>query len=109
MNIPELDTLIDEYRTSTNSSKMIEMAHEMEEIIHDDAAFVPAFVIPFYRVGYWRWRHYPDDFDVMQSSSSSEFGFGWMDVEEKKATLKAKRSGETFEKSIEVYDQYENR
>lgn len=109
MNIPELDTLIDEYRTSTNSSKMIEMAHEMEEIVHDDAAFVPAFVIPFYRVGYWRWRHYPDDFDVMQSSSSSEFGFAWMDVEEKKATLKAKRSGETFEKSIEVYDQYKNR
>lgn len=109
MNLPELDELIDAYRLSADAEEMIGMAHDMEQIIHDDAAFVPAFQIPFYRVGYWRWRHYPDDFDLMQSSGAGEFGLGWMDVEEKKATLKAKSSGETFEESIKIYDQYKNR
>ena len=108
MNIPELDDLIVGYRASTDSNTMIKMAHRMEEIIHDDASVVPAFLIPFYRVGYWRWRHYPDDFNLMISESSSEFALSWMDVEEKRRTLRALRSDETFEKSIKVYDQYKN-
>ena len=84
MNIPELDDLIDAYRASTDSNEMIKMAHNMEEIIHNDASVVPAFQIPFYRIGYWRWRQYPDDFNLMISESSSEFALSWMDVEEKK-------------------------
>ena len=108
MNIPELDDLIVGYRASTDSNTMIKMAHRMEEIIHYDASVVPAFLIPFYRIGYWRWRHYPDDFNLMISESSSEFALSWMDVEEKRRTLRALRSDETFEKSIKVYDQYKN-
>ena len=108
MNIPELDDLIDAYRASTDSSEMIKMAHNMEEIIHNDASVVPAFQIPFYRIGYWRWRQYPDDFNLMISESSSEFALSWMDVEEKRRTLRALRSDEIFEKSIKVYDQYKN-
>ena len=108
MKIPELDDLIDAYRASTNSSEMIKMAHNMEEIIHEDASVVPAFQIPFYRIGYWRWRQYPDDFNLMISESSSEFALSWMDMEEKRRTLRALRSDETFEKSIKVYDQYKN-
>jgi len=106
MNIPELDDLIDAYRASTDSNEMIKMAHNMEEMIYNDASVVPAFQIPFYRIGYWRWRQYPDDFNLMISESSSEFALSWMDVEEKRRTLRALRSDETFEKSINVYDQY---
>ena len=83
MNIPELDDLIDAYRASTDSSEMIKMAHNMEEIIHDDASVVPAFQIPFYRIGYWRWRQYPDDsFD--DKREFEQFALSWMDMEEKK-------------------------
>ena len=108
MNMSELDDLIDGYRASIDSNEMIKMAHRMEEIIHNDASVVPAFQIPFYRIGFWRWRHYPDDFNLMISESSSEFALSWMDVEEKRRTLRALRSDETFEKSIKVYDQYKN-
>ncbi len=104
--IPELDELIETYRSSGDVDEMIDLAHRMEKIIHDSAAFVPAFHIPFYRIGYWKWRKYPDDFNVMKSEDSSEFSLSWMDVEEKKATLQAKDRGETFEKSIRIYDQY---
>ena len=44
----------------------------------------------------------------MISESSSEFALSWMDVEEKRRTLRALRSDETFEKSINVYDQAKN-
>ena len=108
MAIPELDELIETYRSSNDADEMIELAHTMEEIIHESGAFVPAFYIPFYRVGYWKWRKYPEDFNVMNSEDTSEYSLGWMDVEEKKATLRAKDRGETFEKSIKVYDQYKS-
>ena len=66
MNMSELDDLIVGYRASTDSNTMIKMAHRMEEIIHDDASVV-RISNTFYRVGYWRWRHYPDDFNLMIS------------------------------------------
>lgn len=106
MNNQELDRLIETYRNSSDADEMMELAYQMEEIIHDEAIFVPAFYIPFYRVGYWRWRHYPEDFNVMNSGSATEYSLSWMDVDEKRETLDALKSGKTFEQSIEVYDQY---
>lgn len=106
LSIPELDEMIETYRSSADVDEMIRLAHSMEQIIHDSAVFVPAFYIPFYRVGYWKWRKYPEDFNVMNSESASEYSLSWMDVDEKKATLEALKRGEVFEKSIRVYDQY---
>ncbi len=104
--IPELDEMIETYRASTDVDEMIKLSHEMQLMLHEEAAFVPAFYIPFYRVGYWRWRKYPEDFNVMNSEAASEYSLSWMDVEEKKATLEALKRGDTFEKSIKIYDQY---
>lgn len=106
LNVPEMDTLIEKYRNSEDADEMIGLAFEMEQKLHDEAVFVPAFYIPFYRTGYWRWRHYPDDFNLMNSEAAGEYSLSWMDKDEKKETLDAVKSGKTFEKSIEVYDQY---
>ena len=106
MAIPQLDALINAYRRSTSAEDMKQMAHKMEEILHEDASFVPGFVQPFYRAAYWRWLRYPDDFNVKLSRGPGEFFLSWIDEDVKRETLAARRSGQTFEPVIEVYDQY---
>jgi microcin C transport system substrate-binding protein len=104
--IAEMDKRINAYRRSDDTEEMKKMAFEMEEILYDDASFVPGFVQPFYRTAHWRWIQYPDDFNVKLSRSSGEFFLAWIDEDLKKETLEGRKSGKTFEPVIKVFDQY---
>jgi microcin C transport system substrate-binding protein len=104
--IPEMDALIMAYRRSDDAEEMKKLAFQMEEILYDHASFVPGFVNPSYRVAFWRWVQYPDDFNVKLSASSGEWFLSWLDLDIKKETLEARKSGKTFEPVIKVYDQY---
>jgi microcin C transport system substrate-binding protein len=104
--IPELDKLIMAYRRSDDSEEMKKIAFQMEEILYNHASFVPGFVNPSYRVAFWRWVQYPEDFNVKLSASAGEWFLSWLDPEIKKETLEAQKSGKTFEPVVKVYDQY---
>jgi microcin C transport system substrate-binding protein len=104
--IPELDALIMAYRRSDDAEEMKQLAFQMEEILYEHASFVPGFAQPFYRVAFWRWLQYPDDFNVKLSRSAGEYFLAWIDPDLKKETLEARKSGTKFEPAIKVYDQY---
>ncbi len=106
MAIPALDALINAYRRSDDAGEMKKLAFKMEEILYEDASFVPGFVQPFYRVAHWRWLCYPDDFNVKLSRDAGEYYLAWIDEEKRKETLEARKSGQTFEPQIRVFDQY---
>ena len=104
--IAELDQLINAYRKSDDAEAMKRMAFRMEEILYEDASFVPGFVQPFYRTAHWRWVRYPDEFNVKLSRGPGEYFVTWIDPEIKAETLEARKSGKTFEPVIKVYDQF---
>lgn len=104
--IPELDRKIEAYRRSSDVEEMRQLAFAMEEILHHDASFVPGFVRPFYRVAYWRWVRWPDDFNVKLSRSAGEYYLHWIDEQKKEETLRARRRGETFPPFLRVFDQF---
>lgn len=104
--IPELDDMIEAYRRSDDTGEMKRLAFAMEEILYEDASFVPGFVQPFYRTAMWRWIRYPDDFNVRLSRASGEYYLAWIDAERKVETLAGKQQGVDFGSGVEVYDQY---
>ncbi len=104
--IPELDHLIEAYRASDDVDQMKRLAFHMEEILHDDAAFVPGFVVPFFRTAYWRWVKWPGDFNVKLASTATEYQLMWIDQADRDATRKAQREGRALPPSDRVYDQY---
>jgi microcin C transport system substrate-binding protein len=104
--VAELDKLIMAYRRSDDAEEMKRLAFRMEEILFEHASFVPGFVQPFYRIAHWRWLRYPEGFNVKLSRSAGEYYLAWIDEAMKEETLAARRSGETFEPVIKVYDQY---
>ena len=104
--VTELDERIEKYRASEDVRKMMSLAYEMEEILHDYAPFVPGFVTPFYRTANWRWIQWPDDFNVKLSTGPGEYFLAWIDSDMKEETLEARRSGKSFSPMVRVYDQY---
>lgn len=105
--IAELDELIEKYDNSTDVEEMKQLAHRMEEIVHENASLVPGLYMPFYRLAYWRWIKWPEDFNVRQSESWEQWWLHWIDEEEKVATLKAVRRGEKLsDPVIRVFDDY---
>jgi len=102
----ELDKLIEQYRAAESIEDITRLSHELIQRLHDHAGFIPAWSKPWYRVGYWRWVKWPDDFNVKQSRDWEEFHVHWVDPAAKKETQAAKKSGKTFPKVIKIYDQY---
>ncbi len=102
----EMDQLIDRYQASSDRQEMIALAHQISELHHEHASFVPGFYQGFFRVGNWRWVRYPEDFSYKHAEGAGELFVHWIDTAMKEETLAAKREGKTFEPSITVYDQW---
>ncbi len=85
-------------------------SHRMEELIHEEAIWIPGFTYDFYRLGHWRWVRFPEDtFNVPISRDALETHVHWVDVEKKEDTLAAMREGRVFPEVDAVYDQFRNR
>ena len=104
--IPELDRLIETYDKATTLDEIKTLAAQIEQIIHDDAAWVNGWARPFYRGGFWRYIKWPQDFNVAASREMEEFFLHWIDVEERDEIDRARRTGQTYPAEVQVYDQF---
>ncbi|MCP4326240.1 MAG: ABC transporter substrate-binding protein [Alteromonadales bacterium] len=104
---PELDKLIDIYRIEFDHQKRVELAHQIQQIVHDSAVLIPGFQRTAARAGFWSWVHLPTppiaqlQREVFELEAFS-YGLFWLDKDQKKAILKAKRKGQEFEPELIV-------
>ncbi len=104
--LPELDRLIEAYDRAETLDEIKTLAARIEQIIYDDAAWVNGWKIPFYRGAYWRYVKWPAGFNPMESRNAEEFFVHWIDPEEKKEVVAARRSGRTWPAELKVFDQF---
>lgn len=109
---PEMDKLIDAYRNSLEEKERIALSLKIQEKIHDIGCFVPTFMVPYVRQGYWRWwklptppgtRHSEDLFDPFGSGAGGLF---WFDEAAYSETQEAMKSGKTFPPVTTVDETY---
>ena len=100
------DPLAQGIRFATSEKQILEMSWELEQLLHDTAFWIPGYKREFYRLGHWRWMNWPDDFNVKLTREAQESYIYWIDVEEKKKTLKARSEGEAYPEVDSIYDQY---
>ena len=99
---PKLDALIDNYRASLNEEERIKLSLKIQNAIHETGAFVPTFMVPYVRLGYWRWLELPDFHGTKRSDSlfdpfsSMTGGLFWINVEKKEQTFYAMKSDRSF-------------
>jgi len=90
---PELSRLIDEFRVATKEEEMVRLAFRIENLMHDQADFIPGWRVPGYRVGHWNWVKFPADFDVRSADEPLTYGLLWLDPAERTKSLEAFRAG----------------
>ena len=106
---PDLDKMIDKHRALTEEADLIKLGHQIQAKIADNACFVPALRVPFFRAGVWRWVRFPkvvgqkisdELLDPMGSDPNSGGlmvgSVFWIDESMKKDTEQARKEGRKF-------------
>ena len=104
---PRMDKLCEAERHAASIEEMRKASWGADEIIHDEAVWVPGYEQNYYRVAYWRWIKWPaKTFNVAVSELPMQNHVHWIDEDVKRETEKAMREGRTFPEADLVYDQY---
>ena len=97
----DLDRWIKDYRTTTDLTKRIRLAHNIQKKVHDLGIVLPLFHIPYFRAGHWRWVEFPKVPATKLSSGLDFFGMStgglmWVDEDKKKKTQSARKGKDSF-------------
>jgi microcin C transport system substrate-binding protein len=106
--IPEVDKLIKQYDSAQTMEQIKDLANKLEQLLYDDAAWVPGWKTPFYRLGYRPWVKWPKDFNSMQSLDYLELWEMWIDTDAQKADLEAKAAGRSLPKQVLKFDRFKD-
>jgi microcin C transport system substrate-binding protein len=109
---PELDELIDNYRASLDEDERINLSLKIQQVIHKTGAFVPTFMVPYVRLGYWRWLELPDFHGTKRSDSlfdpfsSTTGGLFWINAKKKEETHRAMKTDTIFSPVVIIDDRF---
>ncbi len=105
-----MDELVRVVRDARSKKSLKEASWEVQNIVHDEALFIPAFKNAYTRIGYWNWVKWPDSkhyqFNSPKVSWPTEFYLYWIDEEEKKRILESKKRGEALPEKNYMFDLY---
>ncbi|MCP5536032.1 MAG: hypothetical protein H7A51_07320 [Akkermansiaceae bacterium] len=109
---PKMDKLVTGLRNARTTEKVREYSWEIQQIVHDEALFSPAWMTDYVRIGSWRWLRWPDTkdtpFNVPVIYEPLESHVLWIDEDMKEETLKAMRSGHKFPEVQKVIDVFKD-
>ncbi len=102
----EINALIDRYDKEIDEKEIQKLSWMLQEKLKERACYLPAFMKPWYRVGYWRHWRFPAGFDVKQSGGPQDAGLYWFDAAAQKETQEAKANGKTFDNTPKTFEQW---
>lgn len=109
---PEMDRLVTALRNARTTEEVRKYSWEVQQIVHDEALFSPAWMTDYVRIGSWRWVRWPDTkdtpFNVPTIYEPLESYVLWIDEDRKAETNKAMRRGEKFPEVQKVIDIYKD-
>jgi microcin C transport system substrate-binding protein len=111
MDNKELDKLIMKYRNTFKEKDRVKLSNRIQEIIFEQAAYIPTFLIPYFREAYWAYWKFPK-VPATRSSDSlfNPFGMGngafWVDMDLKKEIKKAKRKRKKLEPKTMIFENF---
>lgn len=108
-----LDPILVAYKDEFDQKKKSELAHKIQQRIHDEAYTVTLWAAPYIRFGHWRWMRFPDPVASMRSKDTTVYPFDgdwggvfWIDEDVKKETEAAMKAGKTFPPVTIVDERY---
>lgn len=106
----DTDDLCEKVRAASTDEELRDAAWRLQNIMHDEAIFVPGFSVDFVRVGSWRWVRWPDCGNTRFSPpcvfDPHDSYVYWVDEKLRDETQAARRAGKAFSESTTIVDAY---
>ena len=102
---PRMDKFCEDERHATTIEEIRKASWGADQIIYDEAAWIPAYEQNYYRCAYWRWVKWPEKtFNLAISEQAMSSHIHWIDEDVKRETEAAMRAGKTFPETDQVFD-----
>ncbi len=108
----KLDKLIELYDAELSEAKKTKLAHQIQQIIHDEVVFIPTFKIPYFRFALWNYYHLPKVPNTRLATEFEELIMGpkgatmWYDEKQFNKTTKMLKNGEKLPQKIIIDKTY---
>lgn len=93
---PETDKLIETYMFSMDKEERLEAMHELDEIIWDEAFYIPFWEAPYIRMLYWDRVAWPEFMLPKRTEQIADWQVFWIDPQREKRLEAAMREGKSL-------------
>jgi microcin C transport system substrate-binding protein len=94
----QVDDLIDIYEHSLDPEARKKAMWQIDQIVHDEAFYIPARTAPYLRVAYWDYIQWPDFFMPKRGGDENftDYMVYWIDPAKKAALAEAMRTAKAY-------------
>lgn len=93
---PAVDALIDIYESNLDFEARRKATIQIDDIVHDEAFYIPFWRAPFVRLVHWDYLRFPDFYLPRRTEQLTDYLVYWIDPESKSALATAMRDGTAF-------------
>jgi len=103
---PEVDELIRIYEEDLDFDARLAAMHRMDEIVHEEAFYIPFWSAPYIRIAYWDYIRFPDFYLPRRTYQLTDYMVYWIDPERRTRLEEAMRTGQALEVDEELDQDY---
>jgi microcin C transport system substrate-binding protein len=93
---PEVDALINTYQESLDPEARKQAMYKIDQIVHDEAFYIPFWSAPYIRLVYWDYVQFPEFYLPKRTQSISDYMVYWIDPAKKAALEEAMKTGKAY-------------
>ena len=102
----EVDELIEIYEEDLDLEARLDAMHRIDEIVQDDAFYIPFWAAPYIRIVYWDYMQFPEFYFPKRTEQITDYMVYWIDPDRRAALEEAMRTGEAFPLDDELDKDY---
>jgi microcin C transport system substrate-binding protein len=99
---PEVDNLIKIYEESLDPKERLAAMHRIDEIVHDEAFYIPFWMAPYTRLVYWDYLQFPDFFLPKRTEQYMDYMVYWIDTKKQAALPEDMKAGRAYPVDSEI-------
>jgi microcin C transport system substrate-binding protein len=102
----EVDDLIKIYEESLDPQARVEAMHKIDQIVHDEAFYIPFWDAPYHRLVWWDYVQWPEFYLPKRTEQYMDYLVMWIDPQKKQALQEAMRNGTVYPLDPEIDKDY---
>lgn len=103
---PEVDSLILVYEEDLDFEDRLAAIHRIDEIVHEEAFYIPFWMAPYLRLVYWDHIRFPESYLPRRTQSLTDWFVYWIDPERRERLEDAMDAGRALPLDEEIDKDY---